>query len=83
MMKAIEWWTNFHTGCQFSRGSLKITNQEDGYSCGLLALNAIAHRANPKTYLLIDQTDVENERLRVLKVIACHTARKVSLTISI
>jgi hypothetical protein len=80
MMKAVEWWTYFHTGRHFSKESLAITRQEDNYSCGLLALNAIAHRVNPRRYPLIKTTDMDNERLRaMLKVIACHTTRTVSL----
>jgi hypothetical protein len=79
MMDAAEWWTYFHTGRHFTRGSLKITRQQDGYSCGLFAPNSIAHRANPERYPLIDQADVDDERLKVmLRVIACHTRRKVS-----
>jgi hypothetical protein len=79
MMKAAEWWTYFHTGRHFTRGSLKTTCQQDGYSCGLFAPNSIAHRANPKRYPLIDQADVDDERLKVmLRVIACHTRRTVS-----
>jgi hypothetical protein len=81
MMEAAEWWTYFHTGHHFTRGSLKITHQQDGYSCGIFTPNSIAHRANPERYLLIDQADVDDERLKVmLKVMACHTSRTVSST---
>jgi hypothetical protein len=84
MMKEAEWWTYFHTGRHFTRGSLKITHQQDGYSCGLFAPNSIAHRANPERYPLIDQADVDNERLKVmLSVIACHSRRTVSSTAGI
>lgn len=81
MMKAAEWWTYFHTGRHFTKGLLKITHQQDGYSCGLFAPNSIAHRANPKRYPLINQSDVDDEQLKVmLKVINCHTSSTVSLT---
>jgi hypothetical protein len=84
MMEAAEWWTYFHTGRHFTRGSLKITHQQDGYSCGIFAPNSIAHRANPERYPLIDQADVDDERLKVmLKVITCHTSRTVSSTASV
>jgi hypothetical protein len=79
MMDTALWWTYFHTGHYFTRGSLKITHQQDGYSCGLFAPNSIAHCANPKRYPLIDQANVDDERLKVmLRVIACHTRQKVS-----
>jgi hypothetical protein len=84
MMEAAEWWTYFHTGRRFTRGSLKTTRQRDGYSCGLFAPNSIAHRANPERYPLIDQADVDDERLKVmLKVIARHTSQTVSITTGI
>jgi hypothetical protein len=79
MMKAAEWWTYFHMGCHFTQGPLKITHRQNGYSCRLFASNAIAHHANPERYALMDQADVDDERLKVmLKVITHHTSRMVS-----
>ncbi len=39
---ALKWWTFAHFGVDFTvREDLPITRQEDGYSCGLLAWQAV------------------------------------------
>ena len=42
LMCAVEWWTYYHTGRHFTHAKLAITMQTDGFSCGLLAYNALA-----------------------------------------
>ena len=38
----LTWWTYHHTGVTFTKIYLPITRQRDGFSCGLLAWNALA-----------------------------------------
>lgn len=79
LMLAVEWWTYHHTGRQFASQKLEITTQEDGFSCGLLAFNALAHRADPKKYPLIAATEVDDARLEILlAVIERHSDQIVS-----
>jgi hypothetical protein len=66
LMCAVEWWTYYHTGRHFTHAKLAITMQTDGFSCGLLAYNALAHNANPEKYPLINATAVDDVRLEIL-----------------
>ena len=82
LMCAVEWWTHHHTGRDFTQAKLPITTQNDGFSCGLLAYNALAHRANPKKYPLIDAAKVDDARLEILlAVIGQHSDNVVSYPI--
>jgi hypothetical protein len=79
LMCAVEWWTYHHTGQEFVHGKLTITSQEDGFLCGLLAYNALEHRANPKKYPLIQAAKVDDVRLEILlEVITWHANNVVS-----
>ena len=40
--------------------------QEDGFLCGLLTYNALAHEANPEKHPLIDAAVVDDPRLEIL-----------------
>ena len=75
-MCAVDWWTYHHTGKELAHDKLAITPQDDGFSCGLLAL---AHRANPKKYPLIQAAKVDDARLKILlAVITWHIDNVVS-----
>ena len=79
LMCAVEWWTYHHTGQEFAHGKLAIASQEDGFSCCLLAYNALAHRANPKKYPLIQAAKVDDARLEILlAVITWHADNVMS-----
>jgi hypothetical protein len=79
LMHQVKWWTYQHTGRDFNSEKLDITMQEDGFSGSLLAVNALAHQANPERYLLIKATEVDDTRLQVLLVvIECHSDQSVS-----
>jgi hypothetical protein len=58
-------WTCYHTGKNFTKSYLPITRQRDGYSCGILAWNAIAAYLLPDFHTLIDAADVADKRLRM------------------
>lgn len=79
-MCTVEWWTHHHTGHGFACEKLPITRQDDGFSCGLLAYNALTHWANPEKYPLIDATKVDDARLEILLgVIIQHLNNLVSI----
>jgi hypothetical protein len=62
----LEWWTREHTSVPFMYKSLPIMHQDDAFSCGLLAWNALSHFFLPAIYPLINAMDTAAERLRVL-----------------
>ena len=62
----LDWWTFHHTGCKFAYRNMKISTQTDGFSCGLLGSNALAHFYLPETHPLIDVATVDTERVRIL-----------------
>jgi hypothetical protein len=73
MTDILEWWTEHHSGCQFTVQPLAITHQQDIFSCGLLSFNALAHHFLPNLYPLIDAMLVANGRLEMmLEVIEQH-----------
>jgi hypothetical protein len=61
------WWIHHHTGQQFTTNRLPITCQQDGYSCGMMAWNAVATNVLPKNYTLMksDRDGVADERLKM------------------
>ncbi|KAF8891593.1 hypothetical protein CPB84DRAFT_1683234, partial [Gymnopilus junonius] len=71
--EALTWWTFHHTAQYFPIQNLPITCQRDGYSCGLLAWNALATKLLPELHSLMDSGTVQDERLKVfLQVVARH-----------
>ncbi|THH13403.1 hypothetical protein EUX98_g9730 [Antrodiella citrinella] len=74
--QAMAWWLGVHgiTGMLFDR--LPISRQEDGYSCGLLSLNALAHHYLPKRHPLIHPSYVDVSRMDFLYriiMLSCQT----------
>ena len=83
---ALTWWIQQHTGRQFTKSYFPITRQRDGYSCGILAWNALAVFLLPETYSLVDTGKVGDERLRMFlqvsdrhnsKVHRCYNCQKL------
>ena len=73
LRETLSWWTHYHSGRKFAYGELDVTRQQDGFSCGLLAWNALAHRSLPHKHQLIDAQEVDDARLKVLlKVVDRH-----------
>ena len=69
----LTWWTYHHTGVTFTKSYLPITRQQDGFSCGLLAWNALAAYLLPDIHSLIDASDVAKGRLKMfLQVVDQH-----------
>jgi hypothetical protein len=66
LKQVLEWWIREHTSASFAYKKLPITYQQDDYSCGLLAWNALSHFFLPIDHPLIDPSDVATARLRVL-----------------
>jgi hypothetical protein len=62
----LDWWTFHHTGWKFAYRNMKISTQTDGFSCGLLGSNALAHFYLPETHPLIDVATVDTERVHIL-----------------
>ena len=62
----VNWWTFHHTGQEFSYQKMKVSPQQDGFSCGLLSPNALGHFYLPMEIPLINTADVNKERVRVL-----------------
>ena len=61
----LNWWIHHHTGQQFTINRLPIRRQRDGYSCGIMAWNAVAAGVLPKNYMLIKSEVVADERMKV------------------
>ena len=71
--EVLTWWTYHHTGVTFMKTYLPITHQRDGFSCGLLAWNALAAYLLPNIHSLINASDVAEEQLKMfLRVIEQH-----------
>jgi hypothetical protein len=71
----LTWWTYHHTGVIFTKTYLPTTRQRDGFSCGLLAWNALATYLLPDIHSLIDASDVAKERLKMfLRVVEQHNS---------
>ncbi|CAK5283597.1 unnamed protein product [Mycena citricolor] len=67
----LSWWTKFHTGRDFEWGRLDTARQEDGYNCGLFAINALSHFFFPHKYDLLSSNTSSGDiaRLEMLKKI--------------
>jgi hypothetical protein len=78
LRSVLEWWTEEHGSVRFTYQRLPITHQNDSFSCGLLAWNALAHFFLPFHRPLIDPADVVMERLRVLLCICERHHKNVS-----
>lgn len=69
----LTWWTYHHTGVTFTKTYLPTTRQRDGFSCGLLAWNALATYLLPDIHSLIDASNMAKERLMMfLRVVEQH-----------
>lgn len=73
---ATVWWLSVHVERLFDWGILECSPQRDGFSCGILAQNGLAHSFLPSRYPLINTKklfDVSVARLRAgIEVIRRH-----------
>ncbi|KAF8232076.1 hypothetical protein L208DRAFT_1274027 [Tricholoma matsutake] len=57
----LEWWIHHHTGFTFEVKDSPVSHQTDGYSCGLLAWNALViYFLGKKGYPLIKPEDLDD-----------------------
>jgi len=62
VVPTLSWWTQFHTGHQFSTAVLPIGTQSDNVSCGVFALGALIHHFFPEL-VIVGQCTIRMERL--------------------
>jgi hypothetical protein len=60
LRKAIIWWLSKHVKGSFEWGTLSCPLQHDGFSCGILAQNGLAHSFIPIRYPLIDASSPQD-----------------------
>jgi hypothetical protein len=65
--EAVVWWLSKHVEGSFEWGTLLCPSQHDGFSCGLLAQNGLAHSFLPTKYPLIDAASAQNVAIARLK----------------
>jgi hypothetical protein len=77
--EAAEWWIRAHTSVPFTHKKLPIAHQDDQFSCGLFAWNALAHYYFPAQNPLLDlsESHIAGARLRVLLRICTHHLNQV------
>ncbi|KLO07532.1 hypothetical protein SCHPADRAFT_983778 [Schizopora paradoxa] len=81
LVKALQWWAFEHTGEKFVLGKLEIGKQSDSHSCGVFAVNAVAHFALPDLHPLVSQKDVALKRLQALRdVLLVHGQESVGFS---
>ena len=78
---ALDWFTHRYTSLKFSYQKLPITHQDDSFSCGLLAWNALSHFFLPAEHPLIEPTQVSLEGLKVLLRACAHQVKGSHLSI--
>ncbi|RXW18423.1 hypothetical protein EST38_g7441 [Candolleomyces aberdarensis] len=71
------WWTMFHTGKEFNISALPIGEQNDSFSCGVFAWNALATYFLPARYKIATSKTVVAHRIDLLrKMLMIHIANK-------
>jgi Ulp1 family protease len=73
---AYDWWLSMHDEKMFKWVPMDITSQQDRYSCGVLAVNALAHFLEPRQFDLMGARTVDAERINILsRVINWHNKK--------
>src|ERR1700676_3886673 len=54
LREVTNWWLSKHVEAKFDWEVLPCSTQRDGFSCGILAMNGLAHSFLPAVYPLID-----------------------------
>ncbi|KAH7903291.1 hypothetical protein BJ138DRAFT_977415, partial [Hygrophoropsis aurantiaca] len=60
---AVDWWIFMHAKRAFQHMKLAISRQQDMVSCGVFALNAVAHYVLPNSNPVLQHKDVDEARL--------------------
>ena len=79
----LNWWVHYHTSQQFTTNWLPITRQRDGYSCGMMAWNAVATEVLPKNYMLMKSDSVADERLKMFLHVSERHNDKVGVALKV
>jgi hypothetical protein len=69
---AIDWWLSHHSPTPLTWDDLPISCQEDTHSCGVLAVNALAHFVQPTKFPLLSSSDTDIARLQYGNAIIEH-----------
>jgi hypothetical protein len=78
LQDAVIWWLSQHVTQPFEWGVLECTAQNDGFSCGILAQNALRHEFLPNDYPLIKTSEVSLARMELGLEVIRHHIRMVS-----
>lgn len=65
LVDAVTWWLQFHIPTPFRSDGLSITKQEDGFSCGVLSIDAVRHAILPGAVLIQPSSSAAIQRARV------------------
>jgi len=74
------WWLQQHNPAILSSlKTLPVTDQTDGYSCGILTMNGLQHFINPEKYPLVGglKAGIVSERLKAFNPVANHIVKRV------
>ena len=73
LILVLQWWLKNHVGGDFvvDTEALECTQQNDGFSCGIWTLNAIAHHLSPNEFQLIknSQDAIKERRTQIKKIV--------------
>ncbi|KAF7978580.1 hypothetical protein HWV62_45288 [Athelia sp. TMB] len=78
----MNWWIEFHLSQTFTWGRMKVTNQTDSFSCGILGGNGLRHFYSGDAYPLAspEPRGVDAERAEVLLMVLLQDRYPDSLT---
>jgi Ulp1 protease family, C-terminal catalytic domain len=69
----VSWWAHHHTGVDFTHQTLDIASQNDNFSCGMMAWDALQHYLLPHKTMLMDPLHALIDRARVfLRLTKCY-----------
>jgi hypothetical protein len=81
MLAVISWWTHYHTNSQFVVRALPISRQQDNFSCGMLAWDALRHYLGHGAHALMDPQQPFHDRAEMfLQLTLPYHKDKVSQT---
>ncbi|KAK1233853.1 hypothetical protein PQX77_002971 [Marasmius sp. AFHP31] len=68
LRQSYDWWIRQHTDTEadFKWIPMSITEQQDGFSCGIFAANALAHHLDSTGHPLLAPEDAVEKRLEIL-----------------
>ncbi|KAF9008239.1 hypothetical protein BDQ17DRAFT_1323607 [Cyathus striatus] len=77
VIEALKWWIKIHTDIIFTCSNMAISRQNDGFSCGVLALNSLRTFLLPSV-ALVPECEVIMECVKMFTLVArCHMESSV------